>query len=71
MPRTRTVKIIDAKIKTFEDKLRRLKERGDKVARNLDLLYKQKEEIKRKELFVAIEKSTRTRAEILAFLASK
>ena len=45
MPRTRTVKIIDAKIKTFEDKLRKHKERGDKVARNLVLLYKQKEEI--------------------------
>ena len=71
MARTISMHSIDEKIKEQEAKLRKLKERCDKVSEELDKLYAEKKALEAKELLEAIEKSTKTRAEILAFLESK
>ena len=83
MPRTKSIKTIEAEISQTEEQLRRLKERCDKVSQKLDALYELKKhreqldalyELKKhreqEELLKAIDKSTRTKAEILAFLES-
>jgi septal ring factor EnvC (AmiA/AmiB activator) len=71
MARTKTTKTIDAKIAETEEKLRKLKERCDKVATELDELYAEKQEHENEELLAAIQNSCRSRAEIIAFLESK
>ena len=43
MARTKTTKSIDSKIAETEEKLRKLKERCDKVATELDELYVEKQ----------------------------
>lgn len=59
------------RIAETEEKLRKLKERCDKVSEELDSLYEEKKEIENKELLDAIRNGSRTRAEIIAFLESK
>ena len=71
MARMKSTNSVDVKIKEYEEKLRRLKDRCDKVAEALDKLYAEKKELEAKELLDAIEKSSRTKAEILAFLESR
>ncbi|BBL28325.1 hypothetical protein LDE01_16220 [Lactobacillus delbrueckii subsp. delbrueckii] len=46
------------------------KERCDKASQKLDALYELKKHREQEELLKAIDKSTRTKAEILAFLES-
>lgn len=65
MARLKTTKSIDDKILECEEKLRKLKERCDRLTDELDGLYAEK-----KELLEAIAKSSKTKAEILAFLES-
>lgn len=70
MARMRTMKSIDEKILECEEKLRKLKMRCDKMADELDSLYVEKKELEAKEWLEAIAKSSKTKAEILAFLES-
>ena len=70
MARMKSTSSVDEKIKEYEEKLRKLKERCDKVATDLDKLYAEKKALEAKELLDAIEKSSRTKAEILSFLES-
>ena len=70
MPRTKNIKTIEDKISQTEEQLRRLKERCNKVSQKLDSLYELKKRLEQEELLQAIDKSTRTKAEILAFLES-
>ena len=70
MPRTKNIKTIEDKISQTEEQLRRLKERCNKVSKKLDSLYELKKRLEQEELLKAIDKSTRTKAEILAFLES-
>ena len=69
MPRTKNIKTIEAEISQTEEQLQRLKERCDKVSQKLDALYELKKHREQEEL-LNIDKSTRTKAEILAFLES-
>lgn len=71
MARIKNMKTIDQKISENEEKLRKLKERADKVSMELDQLYEDKRELENQELLEAITNSSKTRAEILAFLESK
>lgn len=71
MARVKTSKSVDMRIAETEEKLRKLKERCDKVSEELDSLYEEKKEIENKELLDAIRNSSRTRAEIIVFLESK
>ena len=48
-----------------------MKERCDKAAQELDQLYTEKKKMEDMELLNAIHKSTRSKAEILAFLESR
>lgn len=70
MARMKTMKSIDEKILEYEEKLRKLKERCDKMADELDSLYAEKKELEAKEFLEAIARSSKTKAEILAFLES-
>lgn len=65
-----SIKTIEDKISQTEEQLRRLKERCNKVSQKLDSLYELKKRLEQEELLKAIDKSTRTKAEILAFLES-
>ncbi|MGZ1287604.1 hypothetical protein, partial [Lactobacillus delbrueckii] len=69
MPRTKNIKTIEAEISQTEEQLRRPKERCDKASQKLDALYELKKHREQEEL-LNIDKSTRTKAEILAFLES-
>ncbi|MCD5437208.1 hypothetical protein [Lactobacillus delbrueckii] len=70
MPRTKNIKTIEAEISQTEEQLQRLKERCDKASQKLDALYELKKHREQEELLKSIDKSTRTKAEILAFLES-
>ena len=70
MAHMKTMKSIDEKIRECEEKLRKLKVRCDKMADELDSLYAEKKELEAKELLEAIARSSKTKAEILAFLES-
>ncbi len=70
MARMKTMKSIDEKIRECEEKLKKLKVRCDKMADELDSLYAEKKELEAKELLEAIARSSKTKAEILAFLES-
>ena len=50
MPRMKTAKSIDYKILECENKLKKLKERCDKVTDELDALYAAKKEFEAKEI---------------------
>ncbi len=62
---------INNKIVEARERLIRLKEKYDKTASELEMLYEKKEELELEELLEAIKASNKTRAEILAFLESK
>jgi hypothetical protein len=47
-----------------------MKERCDKISGELDDLYEEKKALEAKELLNAIARSSKTRAEVLAFLES-
>lgn len=70
MARLKTMRSIDDKILEYEEKLRKLKNRCDKLTDELDELYAEKKELEAKELLEAIAKSSKTKAEIMAFLES-
>jgi septal ring factor EnvC (AmiA/AmiB activator) len=70
MARTKSIKTIDEKIHEQEERLRKMKERCDKISRELDCLYEEKKTLEAKELLDAIDRSPKTRAEVLAFLGS-
>ena len=67
MARIKNMKTIDLN----EEKLRKLKERCDNISAELDQLYEEKKALENQELLQAIRDSSKTRAEILAFLESK
>ena len=69
--RIKNMKTIDLKIAENEEKLRKLKERCDNISAELDQLYEEKKALENQELLQAIRDSSKTRAEILAFLESK
>jgi len=71
MARIKNMKTIDLKIAENEEKLRKLKERCDNISAELDQLYEEKKALENQELLQAIRDSSKTRAEILAFLESK
>ena len=71
MARMKSIKSIDEKIAETEMKLQKLKERCDKAAQELDQLYTEKKKMEDMELLNAIHKTTRSKAEILAFLESR
>ncbi|WP_407336313.1 hypothetical protein V6511_10440 [Lactobacillus delbrueckii subsp. lactis] len=50
MPRTKSIKTIEAEISQTEEQLRRLKERCDKVSQKLDALYELKKHREQEEL---------------------
>ena len=52
MARLKTIKSIDDKILECEEKLRKLKERCDRLTDELDGLYAEKKELEAKELLV-------------------
>ena len=56
MARLKTTKSIDDKILECEEKLRKLKERCDRLTDELDGLYAEKKELESKELLEAIAK---------------
>lgn len=70
MARTKSTKTIDEKIREQEEKLRRTRERCDKISEALDYLYEEKKALESKELLDAIARSSKSRAEVLAFLES-
>lgn len=70
MARMKTTKSIDAKIKETEEKFRLLKEKCDKLSAELDNLYHEKDELEKQEILNAVAKSSKSKAEILAFLGS-
>lgn len=70
MARTKSTKTIDEKIHEQEEKLRKMKERCDKISGELDNLYEEKKALEAKELLDAIARSSKTKAEVLAFLES-
>ena len=68
MARMRSIKTIDEKIYEQEEKLCKMKERCDKISGELDCLHEEKKTLEAKKLLDAIARSSRTRAEVLAFL---
>ena len=71
MARSRTIEAVNEKIENLETKLQKLKERCDKTAQELDSLYEEKRQLEDQELLNAMRNSSRSKAEILAFLESK
>ena len=61
---------MEEKIREQEGKLRKTKQRCDKISEELDNLYEEKKMLEAKELLDAIARSSKTRAEVLAFLES-
>jgi septal ring factor EnvC (AmiA/AmiB activator) len=70
MARSKSIKIIDEKIIELENKLHKLKDKCNVIAEELDRLYEDKREYENQEILSAIEHSSKTRAEIMAFLGS-
>ncbi len=70
MARTKSTKTMEEKIREQEGKLRKMKQRCDKISEELDNLYEEKKMLEAKELLDAIARSSKTRAEVLAFLES-
>lgn len=56
MPRTKSIKIIEAEISQTVEQLRRLKEHCDKASQKLDSLYELKKRLEQDELLKAIDK---------------
>ena len=62
---------IDENIRIQEDSVAKAKERYDKEVSKLKDMYAKRDEMKKKELLKAVETSSRSYEEIMAFLAGK
>lgn len=68
MARTKKVTSIKEEILKQEEAVARAKEKYDLEVKKLKDLYAKQDEMKKKELFAAVEKSSRSYEEIMAFL---
>lgn len=68
MARTKKVTSIKEEILKQEEAVARSKEKYDLEVKKLKDLYAKQDEMKKKELFAAVEKSSRSYEEIMAFL---
>ena len=68
MARTKKVTSIKEEILKQEEAVARAKEKYDLDVKKLKDLYAKQDEMKKKELFAAVEKSSRSYEEIMAFL---
>ena len=68
MARTKKVTSIKDEILKQEEAVARAKEKYDLEVKKLKDLYAKQDEMKKKELFAAVEKSSRSYEEIMAFL---
>ena len=68
MARTRKVTSIKEEILKQEEAVAKSKEKYDAEVKKLKDLYTKQDEIKKKELFMAVEKSSKSYEEIMAFL---
>ena len=59
MARMKSIKAFDEKIHEQEERLRKMKERCDKIAGELDCLYEKKKSLEAKELLNAIARSSK------------
>ena len=70
MARSKRIKTSEAEMQQTEEQQQHLNERCDKASQKPYALYEHKKPREQEELLKAIDKSTRTKAEILAFLES-
>ena len=68
MARTKKVTTIKEEILKQEEAVARAKEKYDLEVKKLKDLYAKQDEMKKKEMFAAVEKSSRSYEEIMAFL---
>ena len=68
MARTKKVTSIKEEILKQEEAVARAKEKYDLEVKKLKDLYAKQDEMKKKEMFAAVEKSSRSYEEIMAFL---
>ena len=68
MARTKKVTSIKEEILKQEEAVARAKEKYDLEVKKLKDLYAKQDEMKKKELFAAVEKSSKSYEEIMAFL---
>lgn len=68
MARTRKVTSIKEEILKQEEAVAKSKEKYDAEVKKLKDLYAKQDEMKKKELFAAVEKSSKSYEEIMAFL---
>lgn len=68
MARTRKVTSIKEEILKQEEAVAKSKEKYDAEVKKLKDLYAKHDEMKKKELFAAVEKSSKSYEEIMAFL---
>ena len=68
MARTRKVTSIKEKILKQEEAVAKSKEKYDAEVKKLKDLYAKQDEMKKKELFAAVEKSSKSYEEIMVFL---
>lgn len=68
MARTRKVTSIKEKILKQEEAVAKSKEKYDAEVKKLKDLYAKQDEMKKKELFTAVEKSSKSYEEIMVFL---
>ena len=68
MARTRKVTSIKEEISKQEEAVAKSKEKYDAEVKKLKDLYAKQDEMKKKELFAAVEKSSKSYEEIMAFL---
>ena len=71
MARTRRTITLDEKIEKAEAKVFRTKDMHDAAVAELNALLKEKKELQSKELMKAIERSSRSFEEIMAFLTGQ
>lgn len=70
MARESKISVIDNKIKRRQEKLFRLKEQSDVIAKEIEELIEEKEALRKEELIKEISLSDRTYEEIVEFLRS-
>lgn len=69
-PRKNSI-LIDEEIKKQEEQVSKSKAKYDEDVKKLRDLYAKRDEIKKKELFEAVEKSSKTYEEIMEFLKTE
>ena len=70
MARTRKVTSIKEEILKQEEAVAKSKEKYDAEVKKLKDLYAKQDEMKKKELFAAVEKSSKSYEEIMAFVTA-